>query len=74
MQCEKPQYTGELTMNSREEFNKALEPFLGLSSFLLCTSVSSGSDGNERNCGAISPKNSFVRRSGYEILRQIITG
>ncbi|VDK62385.1 unnamed protein product [Onchocerca ochengi] len=68
MQCEKPQYTGELTMNSREEFNKALEPFLGLSSFLLCTSVSSGSDGNERNCGAISPKNSFVRRSGSNVV------
>ncbi|VDP21956.1 unnamed protein product [Onchocerca flexuosa] len=68
MQCEKPQYTGELTVNSREEFNRALEPFLGLSSFLLCTSVSNGSDGNERNCGAISPKNSFVKRSGSSVV------
>ncbi|EFO28302.1 hypothetical protein LOAG_00195 [Loa loa] len=64
MQCEKPQYTGDLTVDSREEFNRALEPFLGLSSFLLCTNVNNGSDGNERSCGTASPRNSFVRRSG----------
>ncbi|KAM3717006.1 putative RING finger protein [Dirofilaria immitis] len=68
IQCEKPQYTGELIVNSREEFNRALEPFLGLSSFLLCTNVNSDSDGNERSCGTASPKNNFVRRSGSTVV------
>lgn len=64
MQCEKPQYTGDLTLDSREEFNRALEPFLGLSSFLLCTNVNNGRDENGKSCGAAFFKNSFVRRSG----------
>uniref|UniRef100_A0AAF5PT37 RING finger protein 207 n=1 Tax=Wuchereria bancrofti TaxID=6293 RepID=A0AAF5PT37_WUCBA len=68
MQCEKPQYTGDLTVDSREEFNRALEPFLGLSSFLLCSNVNSGSDGNERSCETASPRTSFVRRSGSSVV------
>ncbi|KAK6108548.1 B-box zinc finger family protein [Brugia pahangi] len=68
MQCEKPQYTGDLTVDSREEFNRALEPFLGLSSFLLCTNVNSGSDGNERSCESASPRNGFVKRSGSSVV------
>lgn len=63
MKCEKPQYTGDLAVDSREEFNRALEPFLGLSSFLLRTSVTNGNERNERG-GTASPRNSFIRRSG----------
>uniref|UniRef100_A0A158Q8V2 RING finger protein 207 n=1 Tax=Elaeophora elaphi TaxID=1147741 RepID=A0A158Q8V2_9BILA len=68
MRCEKPQYTGDLTVDTREEFNRALEPFLGLSSFLLCTSVNNSNDGNERSCGTASPRNSFGRRSGSSVV------
>uniref|UniRef100_A0A915PLT4 Uncharacterized protein n=1 Tax=Setaria digitata TaxID=48799 RepID=A0A915PLT4_9BILA len=68
MQCEKPQFTGDLTVDSREEFNRALEPFLGLSSFLLSTGATNSCDGNERSCGTASPRNSFVRRSGSGVV------
>lgn len=64
MQCEKPQYTGDLTVDSREEFSRALEPFLGLSSFLLSTERSKDGDCSERNCGTASPRSNCVRRSG----------
>ncbi|VDK79713.1 unnamed protein product [Litomosoides sigmodontis] len=68
IKCEKPQYTGDLTVDSREEFNRALEPFLGLSSYLLCTNVNNGNDGNEGSCGNASPRNTFVRRSGSSVV------
>ncbi|VDN19385.1 unnamed protein product, partial [Gongylonema pulchrum] len=64
MQCEKPQYTGDLTIDSREEFSRALEPFLGLSSFLLNTERNKGNEGSEKTCGTASPRSSFVRHSG----------
>ncbi|VDM98425.1 unnamed protein product [Thelazia callipaeda] len=63
MQCDKPQFTGDLAVDSREEFSKALEPFLGLSSLLLCTRRSNNNEA-DRNCGTASPRNGFVRHSG----------
>uniref|UniRef100_A0A915AEQ5 RING finger protein 207 n=5 Tax=Parascaris univalens TaxID=6257 RepID=A0A915AEQ5_PARUN len=66
MECDKPLYTGELTVDSREEFGRALEPFLGLSTILFSTGRDRGGDTNDTNCGTASPRNhnSYVRRSG----------
>uniref|UniRef100_A0A914WHR3 Actin interacting protein 3-like C-terminal domain-containing protein n=1 Tax=Plectus sambesii TaxID=2011161 RepID=A0A914WHR3_9BILA len=64
-QLSKPLYTGQLSSDSREEYARALEPFLGLSSLLLTRgSGRSGSDANGVDCsGTISPRR-CSRRSG----------
>ncbi|VDK46736.1 unnamed protein product [Anisakis simplex] len=64
MECDKPQYTGELAIDGREEFGRALEPFLGLTSILL-----SGTDGDTETVGSVSPRaiishRAYVKRSG----------
>lgn len=64
MQCEKPKYTGDLTADSREEFSRALEPFLGLSTILLSTGKSRTGENNDRSCGAASPRCAQIKRSG----------
>ncbi|MFH4981965.1 hypothetical protein AB6A40_008674 [Gnathostoma spinigerum] len=67
MECEKPQFTGEIEMNFREEFSHALEPYLGLSSVLMnlphrCISESS-SENTDKSVGQ-HRRSSYVRRSG----------
>ncbi|VDM40598.1 unnamed protein product [Toxocara canis] len=66
MECDKPLYTGELTIDSREEFSRALEPFLGLSSILLSTGRNRGDETSDRSCGTSSPRghHAYIKRSG----------